>query len=122
MVLSTHSNAQPHQAFKDIVNYSASIDGFSSMCVKNYNDDLETEKLFNLLLEIKDKYLFITDDDYELLKSSYIKTKSATITQLLKLKLNVKKNNCINYVKIFERFDKKKTEKLNELEKLIENY
>ena len=89
---------------------------------QNYNDDEEQMKLFNLLSEIKNTYMLITNDDYEKLKSIYIKTKSATITQLLKLKLNVRKNNCMNYVKIFDRFDKKKSEKLKELEKLIENY
>tara|TARA_B100002051_G_C16337514_1_gene439983 strand:+ start:145 stop:549 length:405 start_codon:yes stop_codon:yes gene_type:complete len=122
LILSPPLNAKPDQTFKDIVNYSASIDGFSSMCVKNYNDDEEQMKLFNLLSEIKNTYMLITNDDYEKLKSIYIKTKSATITQLLKLKLNVRKNNCMNYVKIFDRFDKKKSEKLKELEKLIENY
>ena len=44
-----------------------------------------------------------------------MKTKSATITQLMKLKLNVQKSNCSNYLKIFERFDRKKQKSLEDL-------
>ena len=80
--------ANPNKAFLDLVNYTASIDGYSSLCVKNYNDEQESANLFILLDDIKKKYLLITDDDYDMLRSSYIKTKSATINQLSRLKLN----------------------------------
>ena len=116
------ATAAPDKVFLDLVNYSASIDGYSSLCVKNYNDEEELNNLFHLINDIKKKYLFITDDDYELLKSTYIKTKSATITQLMKLNLNAQKSNCNNYLKIFERFDRKKQKSLEELEKMIEAY
>ena len=116
------ATAAPDKVFLDLVNYSASIDGYSSLCVKNYNDEKELNNLFHLINDIKKKYLFITDDDYELLKSTYIKTKSATITQLMKLNLNAQKSNCNNYLKIFERFDRKKQKSLEELEKMIEAY
>ena len=75
-----------------------------------------------MLRELKEKYLILTDDDYEVLRSTYMKTKSATITQLMKLKLNRQKNNCGNYLKIFERFDRKKQESLRKLERMIEVY
>ena len=114
--------AAPDKAFLDLVNYSASIDGYSSLCIKNYDDEKELNDLFRLINDIKKKYLLITDDDYDLLKSTYIKTKSATITQLMKLNLNSQKSNCSNYLKIFERFDRKKHKSLEELEKLIETY
>ncbi len=116
------ATAAPDKVFLDLVNYSASIDGYSSLCVKNYNDEEELNNLFHLINDIKKKYLFITDDDYELLKSTYIRTKSATITQLMKLNLNAQKSNCNNYLKIFERFDRKKQKSLEELEKMIEAY
>ena len=116
------ATAAPDKVFLDLVNYSASIDGYSSLCVKNYNDEKELNNLFHLINDIKKKYLFITDDDYELLKSTYIRTKSATITQLMKLNLNAQKSNCNNYLKIFERFDRKKQKSLEELEKMIEAY
>ena len=78
--------ASPNQLFLDFVNYSASIDGYSSLCIKNYDDEKEMTNIFILLNEIKSKYLLITEDDFNLLKSTYIKTKSATISQLIKLK------------------------------------
>ncbi|MBL6700896.1 MAG: hypothetical protein ISQ60_01310 [Gammaproteobacteria bacterium] len=114
--------ANPNKAFLDLVNYTASIDGYSSLCVKNYNDEQESANLFILLDDIKKKYLLITDDDYNMLRSSYIKTKSATINQLSRLKLNSQKNMCGKYLKIFERFDKKKQKSLDDLEEMINVY
>ena len=90
-LFSNSLSAAPDKLFIDLVNYSASIDGYSSLCVQNYDDDQELNSLFALLRELKDKYLLFTDDDYDMLKSTYMKTKSATITQLMKLKLNVQK-------------------------------
>ena len=121
--LSSNSlSAAPDKLFIDLVNYSASIDGYSSLCVQNYDDDQELNSLFVLLRELKDKYMLFTDDDYDMLKSTYMKTKSATITQLMKLKLNVQKSNCSNYLKIFERFDRKKQKSLEDLERMINAY
>ena len=120
--LASTAAAAPDKVFLDLVNYSASIDGYSSLCVKNYDDEKELSDLFGLIGDIKKKYLLITDEDYDLLKSTYIRTKSATITQLMKLNLNSQKSNCNNYLKIFERFDRKKLKSLEELEKMIETY
>jgi len=114
--------ANPNKAFLDLINYTASIDGYSSLCVKNYNDEQESANLFILLSDIKKKYLLITDDDYNMLRSSYIKTKSATINQLSRLKLNSQKNMCGKYLKIFERFDRKKQKSLDDLEEMINAY
>tara|TARA_B100000035_G_scaffold94271_1_gene79807 strand:- start:513 stop:929 length:417 start_codon:yes stop_codon:yes gene_type:complete len=121
-LVSSSVSAEPDKLFIDLVNYSASIDGYSSLCVQNYDDDRELKSLFNLLRELKEKYLLFTEDDYNMLKSTYMKTKSATITQLIKLKLNVRKNNCSNYLKIFERFDRKKQKSLEDLERMISAY
>ena len=122
LLFSNIAAANPNKAFLDLVNYSASIDGYSSLCVKKYNDEQESANLFLLLSDIKKKYLLITDDDYNMLKSSYIKTKSATINQLSRLKLNSQKNMCVKYLKIFERFDRKKQKSLNDLEEMINVY
>jgi hypothetical protein len=122
LLFSNIAAANPNKAFLDLVNYSASIDGYSSLCVKNYNDEQESTNLFVLLNDIKKKYLLITDDDYNMLRSSYMKTKSATINQLSKLKLNSQKNMCGKYLKIFERFDRKKQNSLNDLEEMINAY
>ena len=122
LFFSNIATANPNKAFLELVNYSASIDGYSSLCVKNYNDEQESANLFVLLSDIKKKYLLITDDDYNMLRSSYIKTKSATINQLSRLKLNSQKNMCGKYLKIFERFDRKKQKSLNDLEEMINAY
>ena len=122
LFFSNIASANPNKAFLDLVNYSASIDGYSSLCVKNYNDEQESANLFILLDDIKKKYLLITDDDYNMLRSSYIKTKSATINQLSRLKLNSQKNMCGKYLKIFERFDRKKQKSLDDLEEMINAY
>ena len=114
--------ASPDKLFLDLVNYSASIDGYSSLCIKNYNDEKELTNLFSFLDVIKSEYLLITDNDYNMLKSTYIKTKSATISQLMKLKLNSQKKSCNKYLKIFERFDRKKQKSLEDLEKMINGY
>ena len=98
-LLTSSVESAPDKLFIDIVNYSASIDGYSSLCVKNYNDDGELNSLFNLLRELKEKYLLFTDEDFDTLKSTYMRTKSATITQLLKLKLNVQKVNAASILK-----------------------
>ena len=121
-LFSNSLGAAPDKLFIDLVNYSASIDGYSSLCVQNYDDDRELSSLFALLRELKDKYLLFTEDDYDMLKSTYMKTKSATITQLMKLKLNVQKSSCSNYLKIFERFDRKKQKSLEDLETMINAY
>ena len=121
-LFSNSLDAAPDKLFIDLVNYSASIDGYSSLCVRDYDDDQELNSLFALLKELKDKYFLFTDDDYDMLKSTYMKTKSATITQLMKLKLNVQKSNCSNYLKIFERFDRKKQKNLEDLERMINAY
>ena len=114
--------ANPNKVFLDLVNYTASIDGYSSLCVKNYNDEQDSTNLFILLDDIKKKYLIITDDDLNMLRSSYIKTKSATINQLSRLKLNSQKNMCGKYLKIFERFDRKKQKSLDKLAEMINAY
>ena len=92
------------------------------MLQKNYNDEKELTNLFSFLDVIKSEYLLITDNDYNMLKSTYIKTKSATISQLMKLKLNSQKKSCNKYLKIFERFDRKKQKSLEDLEKMINGY
>ena len=122
LLFSNIAAANPNKAFLDLINYTASIDGYSSLCVKNYNDEQESANLFILLDDIKKKYLLITDDDYNMLRSSYIKTKSATINQLSRLKLNSQKNMCGKYLKIFERFDRKKQKSLDDLEEMINAY
>ena len=64
--ISNSLDAAPDKLFIDLVNYSASIDGYSSLCVLIYDDDRELNLLFALLREIKDKYLLFTDDDYDI--------------------------------------------------------
>ena len=46
--------AAPDKLFIDLVNYSASIDGYSSLCVQNYDDDRELNSLFLSLIHISE--------------------------------------------------------------------
>ena len=110
-------NLRRTKLFIDIVNYSASIDGYSSLCVKNYDDDGELNSIFQFIERAQRQIFLFTDEDFDMFKSTYMRTKSATITQLLKLKLNVQKSKCSEYLKIFERFDRKKQKSLNDLRK-----
>ena len=121
-LLTSSVESAPDKLFIDIVNYSASIDGYSSLCVKNYDDDGELNSLFQFIERAQREVFLFTDDDFDMFKSTYMRTKSATITQLMKLKLNVQKSKCSEYLKIFERFDRKKQKSLNDLEKMIERY
>jgi hypothetical protein len=61
----------------------------------------------------------ISDEDILKLKERYSRAKRSTITQLTLLGLDKKKTLCKNYLKVFEKFDSKKNDKLNEIAELI---
>ena len=56
----------------------------------------------------------------DLLKQKYNRINISTLSQLKRLGLDKEKRLCTNYLKVFERFDEKKNEKLNEILGLIE--
>ena len=107
-----------YRLFKDFVQYSSSVDAYSVMCVKDFEADKAKSELFDLinLIEIDVK---LTEEDIFKLKDKYFRINKSTLSQLTQLGLNKKKDLCSNYLRVFERFDKKKNEKLDEIVKLI---
>ena len=61
----------------------------------------------------------LSDEGVSKLKERYSSVKKSTVTQLTMLGLDRKKALCKNYLKVFEKFDSKKKEKLNEIAELI---
>ena len=61
----------------------------------------------------------LSDEGILKLKERYSRVKESTVTQLTLLGLDKKKALCKNYLKVFEKFDTKKNEKLNEIAELI---
>tara|TARA_B110000285_G_scaffold104713_1_gene119247 strand:- start:85 stop:480 length:396 start_codon:yes stop_codon:yes gene_type:complete len=118
MVASKISFAQPlnYPIFNDFVQYSSSINAYSNICVKNFNDEEAKSELFELIILLQEK-TNLSEKDIFKLKDKYSSINKSTVSQLIQL--GIKKNRvlCPNYLKIFERFDVKKN---TALDKLIE--
>jgi hypothetical protein len=100
--------------FKDLVQYTSSVDAYSDICVKNFNHKQAETDLFDLILILKINYR-LEENDIMSLRDKYHKINKSTTSQLTQLGLNKRKGLCKKYLKIFERFDKKKNEKLTEI-------
>tara|TARA_B100001996_G_scaffold328097_1_gene275224 strand:- start:375 stop:776 length:402 start_codon:yes stop_codon:yes gene_type:complete len=100
--------------FKDLVQYASSVDAYSSVCIKNFNHQQAEADLFDLISMLKINY-FLKENDIVSLRSKYHGINKSTTSQLIKLGLNKRKNLCKKYLTIFERFDKKKNEKITEI-------
>ena len=61
----------------------------------------------------------LSSSEIEQLKEKYTRINTSTLSQLTRLGLDKKKRLCKNYLKVFERFDEKRNEKLNEITELI---
>ena len=117
IVGSTESSQYP--LFRDYVQYSSSVDAYSKMCVKNFESGSAELELFELVNLLNDE-IGLSDEDIELLKKKYNRISISTLSQLKRLGLDKEKRLCTNYLKVFERFDEKKNEKLDEILELIE--
>ena len=104
--------------FRDYVQYSSSVDAYSKMCVKNFQSDSAETELFELISLLSNKTQ-LNNEDIERLKEKYSRINTSTLTQLRRLGLDTEKRLCKNYLKVFERFDEKRNEKLNEITELI---
>ena len=103
---------------KDLVQYTSSVDAYSSLCVKDFQNKDAESHLFDLIKSIKFS-MNLSDEGILKLKDRYSSVKGSTVTQLTLLGLDKKKALCKNYLKVFEKFDTKKNEKLNEIAELI---
>jgi hypothetical protein len=113
------SESSEYPLFRDYVQYSSSVDAYSKMCIKNFQPDLAESELFELI-NLLNGEIKLSNDDMERLKEKYLRINTSTLSQLTRLGLDKKKRLCINYLKVFERFDEKRNQKLNEIVELIE--
>ena len=118
MVASKVSFAQPlnYPIFNDFVQYSSSINAYSNICVKNFNEEETKTELFELIILLQEK-TNLSEKDISKLKDKYSSINKSTTSQLMQLGIKKNRALCPNYLKIFERFDVKKN---TALDKLIE--
>ena len=113
-----YAESPEYSLFRDYVQYSSSVDAYSKMCVKNFQPASAKTELFELINLLSNKTQ-LTSEDIERLKEKYSRINTSTLTQLRRLGLDTEKRLCKNYLKVFERFDEKRNEKLNEITELI---
>ena len=113
-----YAESPEYSLFRDYVQYSSSVDAYSKMCVKNFQPASAETELFELI-NLLSNNTQLTSEDIERLKEKYSRINTSTLTQLRRLGLDTEKRLCKNYLKVFERFDEKRNEKLNEITELI---
>ena len=116
MMASKASFAQPlnYPIFNDFVQYSSSINAYSNICVKNFNDEEAKSELFELIILLQEK-TNLSEKDIFKLKDKYSSINKSTVSQLIQLGIKKNRALCPNYLKIFERFDVKKNAALDKL-------
>ena len=100
--------------FSDFVQYSSSINAYSNICVKNFNEEEARSELFELIILLQ-RTAALSDKDISELKDKYSSINKSTTSQLVQLGVNRNRALCVNYLKIFERFDAKKNAALDKL-------
>ena len=103
---------------KDLVQHTSRVDAYSSLCVKDFQNKEAESRLFDLIKSIKFN-MNLSDEGILKLKQRYSRVKGSAVTQLTLLGLDKIKALCKNYLKVFEKFDSKKNDKLNEISELI---
>ena len=103
-----------YETFSDFVQYSSSIDAYSSICVKNFNEEEARSELFELIMLLQGKANLREQDIFKL-KDKYFSINKSTVSQLIQVGVNKNRALCANYLKIFERFDAKKSAALDKL-------
>ena len=105
--------------FNNLVQFSASVDAYSEMCVKAFNPENAEEDLFDLIESFRE-IISIDDQEVYKLRDKYFRIKMSTTSQLTQLGLQRKKSLCKKYLNIFERFDIKKQQKIEEIILIID--
>ena len=116
MLASKASFAQPlnYPIFNDFIQYSSSINAYSSICVKNFNEEEAKSELFELIILLQEK-THLSEKDIFKLKDKYSSINKSTVSQLIQLGIKKNRALCPNYLKFFERFDEKKNAALDKL-------
>ncbi|MBT3549100.1 MAG: hypothetical protein HN490_04205 [Gammaproteobacteria bacterium] len=119
MLMPTISLSQSlnYPLFNDYVQFSSSVDAYSVICVKNFNEEEARFQLFDLIFLLQEKTNLSENDILELEKK-YSDINKSTISQLIQLGVNKNRALCSNYLKVFERFDAKKNDALDEIIKI----
>ena len=105
--------------FNNLVQFSASVDAYSEMCVKDFSSENAEEDLFDLIESFRE-IISIDEQEVYKLRDKYFRIKKSTTSQLTQLGLNRKKSLCKKYLNIFERFDIKKQQKIEEIILIID--
>ena len=105
--------------FNNLVQFSASVDAYSEMCVKDFSSENAEEDLFDLIESFRE-IISIDDQEVYKLRDKYFRIKMSTTSQLTQLGLQRKKSLCKKYLNIFERFDIKKQQKIEEIILIID--
>ena len=105
--------------FNNLVQFSASVDAYSEMCVKAFNPENAEEDLFDLIKSFREM-ISIDEQEVYKLRDKYFRIKKSTTSQLTQLGLQRKKSLCKKYLNIFERFDIKKQQKIDEIILIID--
>ena len=103
--------------FNDYVQYSSSVDAYSVICVKNFNEEEAKSELFELITLLQEK-VSLSEEDVFKLEKKYSSINKSTVSQLIQLGVNKNRSLCPNYLKVFERFDAKKNAMLDEIIKI----
>ena len=113
------SESLHYPILNNLVQYAGSVDAYSSMCVQKFQADIAEDELFSMIEELS-MNLNLSEKDIFKLRDKYFRISKSTLSQLTQLGLAKSKNLCGNYLKIFERFDEKRKEKLDEILILID--
>ena len=105
--------------FNNLVQFSASVDAYSEMCVKAFNSENAEEDLFDLIESFRE-IIRIDEQEVYKLREKYFRIKKSTTSQLTQLGLKRKKSLCKKYLNIFDRFDIKKQQKIDEIILIID--
>tara|TARA_B110001450_G_C17377771_1_gene382414 strand:- start:81 stop:476 length:396 start_codon:yes stop_codon:yes gene_type:complete len=106
-----------YSLFNDYVQYSSSVDAYSVICVKNFDENKAESELFELITLLQEK-ANLSEEDMLDLRRKYSSINKSTVSQLIQLGVNKNRELCSNYLKVFERFDVKKNDMLDEIVKI----
>ncbi len=108
-----------YNVFQDFVQFSSSVDTYSDVCIRDFDQDKAKRDLFDLINEFRET-IELSELQINKLKEKYFRINQSTRSQLIQLGLMKEKNLCQKYLKIFERFDNKKNEKLMKIIEIID--
>ncbi len=108
-----------YNIFQDFVQFSSSVDTYSDVCIRDFDQEKAKQDLFDLIDTFRES-INLSELEINKLKEKYFRINQSTRSQLIQLGLMKEKNLCRKYLKIFERFDNKKNENLMKIVEIID--